>query len=226
MFRPSILEESITRADLLFTSFIAEYNLPFMLVDHFTYLSKATFLNSPMFPDSQIAKRFCCASTKTTCIGKGALNQYFLEAAISLCKENPFSLLCDRGSDTDRHNFAILAHTWDDKLGKPVTRFLDMPVGNSGSAASLFELLDTALGSKEIPWGNVVGFESDTANMMIGKHNSVLCRVKDKQPGVFSQVCVCHLANLCLLQGIKCLHVEVDDFFSGPVLLLSEIVQT
>ena len=49
--------------------------------------------------------------------------------------------------------------------------------------------------------------------MMIGKHNSVLCRVKEKQPGVFSQVCVCHLANLCLLQGIKCLHVEVDDFF-------------
>ena len=80
--------------------------------------------------------------------------------------------------------------SWDDKLGKPVTRFLDIPVGNSGSAVSLFELLDTALGSKEIPCGNVVGFDSDTANMMIGKHNSVLCRVKEKQPGVFSQVCL------------------------------------
>ena len=102
-----------------------------------------------MFPNSQIAKRFRCTATKTTCIGKGALNQYFLEAAISLCKENPFSLLCDKRSDTDRHNFAILACTWDDKLGKPVTRFLDMPVGNSGSAASLFELLEQHWGVKK-----------------------------------------------------------------------------
>ena len=204
---PSPLEESITRAELLFASFIAEHNLPFMLADHFNHLLKA------MFPDSQIAKGFRCAATKTTCIVKGALNPYFLEAAISLCKENPFSILCDEGSDTDRHNFAILARTWDDKLGKPVTRILDMPVCNAGSAASLFELLDTALESKEIPWGNVFGFESDTANVMIGKHNSILSRVKGKQPGVFSQGCVCHLANFCLLQEIKCLPVEVDDFF-------------
>ena len=152
MFRPSVLEESITQADLLFASFIAEYNLPFILVYHFIHLSKA------MFPNSQIEKRFHCAATKTTSIGKGALNQYFLEAAISLCKKNPFSPICDRESDTDRHNFAIWARTWDDKLCKPVTRFLDMPVGNSGSAASLFELLDTALGSEEILWGNVVDF--------------------------------------------------------------------
>ena len=48
---------------------------------------------------------------------------------------------------------------------------------------------------------------------MIGKYNSVLSPVKGKQPGVFSQGCVCHLANLCLLQGIKYLPVEVDDFF-------------
>ena len=107
MFRPSILEESLTRSELLFSSFITEYNLPFMLVNHFTYLSKA------MFPDSKIVKRFRCAATKTTCIGKGALNQYFLEAAIPFCKENPFSLLYDRGSDTDRQNFAILARTWE-----------------------------------------------------------------------------------------------------------------
>ena len=37
--------------------------------------------------------------------------------------------------------------------------------------------------------------------------------MKAKQPGVFSQGCVCHLANLCLLQGIKSLPIDVDDFF-------------
>ena len=47
---------------------------------------------------------------------------------------------------------------------------------------------------------------------MVEKYNSILSCVKTKQPGVFSQ-CVCHLVNLCLLQGIKCLSLDVDDFF-------------
>lgn len=206
-FRSSPVEEAATRAEVLFANFVAEHNLPFMLADHFTHLA------GTMFPDSQVAKAFRCAATKTTCIVKGALSPYFFEAVVTLCRENPFSILCDEGSDTDRHNFAILVRMWDDKLRKPVTRFLDMPICNAGDAASLFELLDSVLERQAIPWCNVVGFESDTANVMIGKHNSVLSRVKTKQPRVFSQGCVCHLANLCLLQGIKCLPIDIDDFF-------------
>jgi hypothetical protein len=167
-FRQSPLEESITRAEVLFANFLAEHNVPFMLADHYTHLASA------MVPDSQVAKEFRCAATKTTCIIKGALNPYFSEPVVTLCKHNPFSILCDEGSDTNRHNFAILARMWDDKLGKPVTRFLELPVASAGNAASLFELIDAALESKGIPWCNVVGFESDGANVMIGKHNSVL----------------------------------------------------
>ena len=136
-FRPLPVEESITRAEILFANFIAEYNLPFMLADHFTHLASAMFL------DSQIAKGFRCVATKTTCIVKGALSPYFSDPVANLCRENPFSILCDEGSDTDRHNFAILVRMWDDKLGKPMTRFLDMPICNAGNAASLFEQLDT-----------------------------------------------------------------------------------
>lgn len=65
---------------------------------------------------------------------------------------------------------------------------------------------------RHIPWSNVIGFESDTTNVMVGKQNSVLSRVREKQPNVFSQGCVCHLANLCLLSGVKVLLVDVDDF--------------
>ena len=114
------MEESITRAEVLFTNFIAEHNIPFILAAHFTHLASA------MFPDSQVAKGFWCAATKTTCIVKGALNYYFSEAVTALCKENTFSTLCNEGSDTDRHNFAILVRMWDEKLGKTVTRFLDI----------------------------------------------------------------------------------------------------
>ena len=109
-------------------------------------------------------------------------------------------------------NFAILVSLWDDQLGKPVTRFLHMSVCNIGTADKLFDAIDTTLVEKKIPWSNVVGFESDTTNVMMGKHNSVLSHVKSKQPGVFSQGCVCHLSNLCLLAGVNTLPVDVDFF--------------
>ena len=195
--RQSPIEESVTRAEVLFANFIAEHNLPFLLADHFTRLT------SVMFPDSQIAKAFKSAHTKTTCIVNGALQPHFTKPVEKLCQENPFSVLCDEGSDTDDKNFAILVRLWDENVGKPVTRFLDMPICNIGTADKLFEAIDTALDERKILWSNVVGFESDTANVMVGKHNSVLSRVKSKQPGVFSQGCVCHLSNLCLLAGVS-----------------------
>ena len=186
---------------------MVEHNLSFYLADHFTHLT------SIMFPDSKIAKSFRSARTKTTCVVTGALFPHFNNPVISLCQNKPFSILCDEGNDNDDKNFAILVRLWDDKLGKPVTRFLHMPVCNIGTADKLFEAIDSALVERNIPWANVVGFESDTANVMIGKHNSVLSRVKSKQAGVFSQGCVCHLSNLCLLAGVKALPVDIDDFF-------------
>ena len=207
LFKQSPIEQSVTRAEVLFANFIAEHNLPFLLADHFTHLTRA------MFPDSQIAKAFRSAHTKTTCIVTGALNPYFSKPVFTACQENPFSILCDEGTDHDDKNFAILVRLWDDQLCKPVTRFLDMPVCNIGTAEKLFEAIDTALNVRNIPWSNVVGFESDTTNVMIGKHNSILSRIKQRQPNVFSQGCVCHLSNLCLLAGVKALPIDIDDFF-------------
>ena len=42
-FRQSPLEESVTRAEVLFANFIAEHNLPFLLADHFTRLTSVMF---------------------------------------------------------------------------------------------------------------------------------------------------------------------------------------
>ena len=102
LFKESPIEKSVTRAEVLFGNFIAEHNLSFSLADHFTHITKA------MFPDSQIAKSFRSAHTKTTCIATGALGPYFSEPVVALCQENPFSILCDEGIDHDDKNFAIL----------------------------------------------------------------------------------------------------------------------
>ena len=167
--------DKVIRAEVLFANFVAEHNLSFSLADHFTHLTTV------MFPDSKIAREFSCARTKTTCIIKGALSPYAMHPVFKLCCEGPFSILCDEGNKGDDKNFAILVRMWDDDLGKPATRFFDMPTCNFGDTENLFKHIDTALAARGVPWSNVVGFESDTTNAMMGKHNSVLSTVKLKR---------------------------------------------
>ena len=63
---------------------------------------------------------------------------------------------------------SILVCLWDDQLGRPVTRFLHMPVCNIGTADKLFNAIDSTLEERKILWCNVVGFESNTTNVMMG----------------------------------------------------------
>ena len=60
---------------------------------------------------------------------------------------------------------------------------------------------------RNIPWKNV----SNSANVMVGKRNSVLSRVINQQPDVFSMGCVCHLAALCAAASLKKLPLSIDD---------------
>ena len=45
---------------------------------------------------------------------------------------------------------------------------------------------------------------------MVGRHNSVLKRIRARQPDVFSFGCVCHLAALCAAAALKKLPVSID----------------
>ena len=57
----------------------------------------------------------------------------------------------------------------------------------------------------------MIGYASDTASVMVGKHNSVLSRLLEKQPKLFSLVCLCHLNALCAAAALKKLPVSLDD---------------
>ena len=67
------------------------------------------------------------------------------------------------------------------------------------------------MNSRDIPWSNVIGYASDTASVMVGRNNSVLSRIKQKNPDVFSLGCTCHLAAICATAGLKKLPVSIDN---------------
>ena len=165
-----------------------------------------------MFPDSKIAELYSCTRTKTTAIVTHALAPAMREQVVRECRSSPFTILCDGGNDQiDKKYFAVLVRYWDDNVHHVATRFLAMPVSNIATAERLFDTLNAVMEEHEIPWENVVGYASDTANVMVGAHNSLLSRVRAKQPQVFSLGCLCHLSNLCAVAALKTLPVSVDD---------------
>ena len=196
----------VSKAEVLFSNFVAEHNLPFAVGDHFTKLAKE------MFPDSEIAAKFSSGRMKTTRIVKDAIAPELELTVISLCKTSKFSLMIDesnnKGCDKD---LVILVRLFDKELGRAVTRFVDMPVCNDGTAEGIFAAVNKVFEQKNIPWSNVMAFASDNCSVMKGKHNSVLSRVKEVQPTVLDIGCICHLANLCCVNAIKKIPLPVED---------------
>ena len=61
----------MTRAEVKVTNFLVEHNLPFAITDHLSLLVK------DIFPDSQIAKQYSSARTKTTSMLNLAIAPHF-----------------------------------------------------------------------------------------------------------------------------------------------------
>jgi len=139
LFTPSNVDK-VTKAELLFSNFVAEHNLPFLVADHFTELVKV------MFPDSDIAKKFKCKRTKTTHIVTEALAPCLDEKVSEQCKTNTFSILVDESNDAGgEKSVAVLVRVFDQKIRRIATRFLDLPTCNIGTGLNIFNCLDEIL---------------------------------------------------------------------------------
>ena len=72
--------DKVTEAEEIFSTFIAEHNIPFAAADHFTSLCQH------MFPDSEIARKYACRRTKLTYIINSAVAPSFDAKVTAACK--------------------------------------------------------------------------------------------------------------------------------------------
>lgn len=75
-------------------------------------------------------------------------------------------------------------------------RFFDMLETKSGTADNLYNEFKKSLHYKGIPLTNVIGFSSDTTNVMAGDHNSVFTHLKKDCPEILCIKCSCHMIHL------------------------------
>ena len=71
---------------------------------------------------------------------------------------------------------------FDEEIKQVATKFVDLPTCNIGTADELFATIAESFEKRRIPWENMVGYGSDNASVMVGNRNSVLVRLREKQP--------------------------------------------
>ena len=112
---------------------------------------------------------------KSSKIFLGSLSKTLDEEIAEVCRNQPFGIMCDESNDrTEGKNFVILVRVYDEDSCEVKTRFIDMPVCSIGTGLNLFDALKISLSHRNIPWNNIVAYNSDNASVMKGKHNSVL----------------------------------------------------
>ena len=193
---------SVLKAELLHVNPIVQHNLPFSLADHLSKMYPA------MFPDSQIAKRFACARTKTTQILNGAMMPELKSYIVSQMKAEPYSLVNDGTSDTGLKKMnAACALIFDTKKSKEVEfKFYNMcsTTGEHASTAeTLFQSIQTAMNNDGISWSKCISFGVDNCNSNVGEKNSIKTRILSENKSCFIAGCSCHLAHLAAGKGGK-----------------------
>ena len=166
-----------------------------------------------MFPDSEIARQFQCARTKTSVLthfGNGKFCQDQLIERLTSDIPVYFSLLIDESNDrgVEAKDLVLLLRFFDTSVMKAVTRFIDLPTANDGTAAASFAKIDESLVSRGLQYQHLICFNSDTCNTMKGQRNGVVRHLRDKQPDLG---CICHLENLALKAAVKSLPINVDS---------------
>jgi hypothetical protein len=182
-----------TKAALKVTNFLVHHNIPLAAADHIGPLLK------DIFPDSEIAKSYASARTKTTAMLNGALAPHYRDNLVTLMRSVPFSLAIDGSSDNDLSKMnPLTVRIFDVSRGRVVTELLDMCLtsgSSAGTAATIFEKVEDAISKHAVPWENCFGVAMDNASVNMGKHNSMKTRFESKNSACYVMGCQCHVMH-------------------------------
>ena len=154
---------------------LAHHNIPIAVADHLSPMFKN------IFPDSQIAKMYSCASTKTACILNGALAKELQGLLIDNMKQNPFSLATDGSNDTGLQKMnPLTVRIFDINRGCVTTRFLDMCLTSASTAEAIFSKINETIQNFDIDWNKCIAFGVDNISVNMGAYNSIRTRVTQK----------------------------------------------
>ena len=188
----TLSEQTVKQAEIKMAAFVAEHNLPFAIMDHLSDLV------TECFPDSAIAMKFKSKHTKTRCIVKNVLATRFKTQLIETLQKTNFSIIIDETTDiASKKQLALVVRYFCGKELIIKSMFLCLIELTKSDATTVTTSLVSTFEKYSIPLTNIIGYASDTTNVMFGEHHSVVTQLKSLIPELYVMKCLCHSAHLC-----------------------------
>ncbi|CAB4006035.1 zinc finger MYM-type 1-like [Paramuricea clavata] len=88
---------------------------------------------------------------------------------------------------------------------------LDMVEVEDGTAKGIYAAVKQSFSDLHVPVNNIIGYSSDTCNVMFGEYNSISQLLRAKFPDVVTVKCSCHLIHLVSSQAALQLPKGLED---------------
>ena len=175
-------------------AFLAEHNLPLSLISPLVSLFKSTApVNSK---EVEVTKGIHLSTTRCTNILRQGLGLYFSKELVQILRDTFFSIIPDETTDVSTEKqLGIRVVYFDEVAVQPVTRVFDMVEVETATAVDLYNAIKSSFEEKKIPIKNIIGYSSDTTNVMFGENQSVVSLLKKDTPYVLAVKCSCHMIH-------------------------------
>ena len=225
------IDDSISKAEILWSLLCAEHDLSFLVNDHISKMFPR------MFSDSATASGYKSCRTKTRyTITHGTYETFKTQLDMKL-KENLFSLEIDESNKIyGKKFFVMLVKFFDSEVNKVINRFWELKVTNKCDSPALVKAITDAFADHDVPYSNLIQIMSDSPNLMRGKYEGVVTRMtQDYAPHIVDLGgCSLHHVNNAIKNATYKLHKaeyveeflqDLSSFFSFHVEFAEEFSQ-
>jgi hypothetical protein len=190
-------------------AFIAEHNLSLTISAPLLELLKSRAPQN--IQEAKSLQEMKLGATKCTNIVRQGVGLFYAKELVEILRQRRFSIIPDETTDVSTaKQLAICVMYVDDDL-KPVNRFLDIVEAIDTGAQGLYQSMKVSLQEKSIPLSNIIGYSSDTCNVMFGENLSVATLLKKDLPHVATIKCSCHMIHLCASYACLKLSTTLED---------------
>ncbi|KAF0730139.1 zinc finger protein 862-like, partial [Aphis craccivora] len=205
--KASQLQTKSKEAEIRLSMFIIEHNIAIQTSDHLIPLFKS------ICPESDVVKNISCNRTKATAIVCNVIGKHGSANLIERMKTNIFSIMIDESTDKSSvKHLAIVTRIVDSLSYDVKDEFAALIKVPKASAKDIFDAIVNFFNEMNVPYKkNLVGFASDGANVMFGKHHSVKSLLEKEVPQIFVIKCLCHSLALCASYACEKIPIGVEE---------------
>ena len=191
LFNQPTIRDGTSSMEIKMCIFISEHNLPISIADAFV-----EFLRS-LFPNDDVLRKVRLGKQKATNVIRQVIGFDYLYEAVSALQSHRFSIVIDEATDLSSvKQLAVLAIYFDMQSFESKYFLLDLVELVDSTANGIYLATKQVFLELHIPMENIIGYSSDTTNVMFGEHNSFAQLLKAEYPNIFIVKCSCHLIHL------------------------------